>query len=80
MTRLVDDTIERSRVAATVTQVVAAYAGPELRPCHAAAAFGISRNVPQGGNQQRLVASSCDLAEPILRVGEELDDVLRGGC
>jgi len=80
MTRLSDQTIGRRRVAATVAQVIAANAGPKLRPRHTAMAFGISRNIPQGGDQQRLVAPPCGLAEAILRVGENLNDVLRGGC
>jgi len=79
ITTLSDQAIGRPRGAATVAQVIAANAAPEFWPCHTAMAFWISRNVPQGGHQQHLVAQPCCLAEAVLRVGEELDDVLGGG-
>ena len=79
VSRLSYQTIGRSSSASTVAQMVAAHGAPEFRPCHAAGTFGIRCNVSQTGNQQCLVAPPRDLAEPVLRVREELDDVLFRG-
>gem|GEM_PF-3503257 len=64
----------------TMAQVVTAHGEPELRSCHALGALRIKCDVSQTNHQQRLVAPPRDLAELVLGVGEEPDDVLFGGC
>src|ERR1035437_10996252 len=64
----------------TMAQVVAAHGVPKLRSRRAAGVLRIKCDVSQTDYQQRLVTPPCDLAEPVLGVGEEPDDVLFGGC
>src|ERR1035437_4879359 len=63
-----------------MAQVVTAHGEPKLRSRRTAGALRVKCDVSQTGYQQRLITPPCDLAEPVLDVGEEPDDVLFGGC
>ena len=79
VSRLANQAILCPGAIAAVAQMVAAHREPEFWPRGAAGAFWIGSYISQTGDQQRLVASSRSVPEPLLGVGEDLDYVFLGG-